>query len=980
MAGMSVIAGLQLDERLRVGRFPVVGRLSEDGLGLVYLAKSLSGLHLTVRVISPAVAGSPRIRGRLAREIHAAAAVASPFTVRIVDADMAGPEPWVAAEYVPGPTMELAVTEQGPLEPGRLLVAAAALASGLRDIHRAGLVHRDLQPSRVILGTDHARISDLGAAVSGLEALAATGGLISSPDYLSPEQADLEEVSAATDIFGLGAVLTFAATGRGPFGSGPPPEVLSRIVNDAPNLTGVAERIRPLLTRCLAKRPAERPSGAELLEQVYALANREAAPDIAVLIRQMATTATASRVAPLSAPSASPASGADSGKAANLSQAGTQPGLDLEIHESIVGLYGAAQSSYGAAESNGRRAPQIPPSPSGNGAAAWLPPGSLGGEFLSPGVGMPGGMPGVGYSSSAADHADYSVLPASQQFGALASDADTRSSGQEARLSSAYPAPAAPNAPALASLPVLAAPQSAPTSSEYRPAITAYTPSAAASLGRGTAVSERGQGKEAADFRFLMGDLPERAPVGARISLLVRITQIGVPGSALLKKFHVPPGGTTVTITVSAPGLIPLGDLEQDLDVPSADDSEPVRFGFKAGQTGLHSVDVRAFAAGTCLGELALQISVESGAPLKEGRLRTAVMTGLAAEPGEVTLQVSRTAGGYSFQLLSEELHRAEPVDLLAGDPAHLVAKIAAELKMMARGKTPYSSPVHARNRLRALGAELWADVVPEAIRRQFWAQRNRIELFSIASDINTMPWELIYPVDLDNEDGFLVEQFPVVRRVYGQSRARSLRLDSGAAYVVPPRSPTFALDEVAALRGILPAEVTDRGIQGDLAEVFGLLDAMPSVLHFAGHSAFTDEAGSVISLEGGPLRPDDLAYARQKRAFAAVSPLIFLNGCRTASEIAGFTQMNGWAEKFMGAGAGAFIGSLWAVRSSSAKLFAEEFYRSLVHRRQSLGMASLQARRAIAADDGDPTWLAYTVYGNPSASIERLQTDWNGE
>jgi hypothetical protein len=270
-----------------------------------------------------------------------------------------------------------------------------------------------------------------------------------------------------------------------------------------------------------------------------------------------------------------------------------------------------------------------------------------------------------------------------------------------------------------------------------------------------------------------------------------------------------------------------------------------------------------------------------------------------------------------------------------------------------------------------SLGTTLWADVVPDAIREQFWAQRDRIRLFTIASNIDTVPWELLYPVDLDNENGFLVEQFPVVRRVYGQGRARALRLDKGAGFIVPPKSPANAMDEVAAVLGILPAGVAHRGTKADLAAVLELLDAVPSVLHFAGHNAFTDEAGSLISLDGGPLRPGDLSYAKQKRAFEAVSPLVFLNGCRTAGEIPGFTQMNGWAKEFMGAGAGAFIGSLWAVRSSSARLFAEEFYRALVRDRQPLGAASLQARHAIAADEGDPTWLAYTVYGNPSASFE---------
>ncbi len=537
--------------------------------------------------------------------------------------------------------------------------------------------------------------------------------------------------------------------------------------------------------------------------------------------------------------------------------------------------------------------------------------------------------------------------------------------------SSSYATPVAPfTPPATAS--ASAAPEFAPAYAA--PGFALYAPVQPVARSAGAAPpARRTADADGSVSRFLTGILPERAPVSARISLLVQVTRTDFPGSARLKQFDVPPGGATVTVTVSAPGLIPLGDLEQDLAVPSASDSEPVRFGFMAGRQGLHSVTVRAFVGGTCVGELALQVSVESGAALEEGRPQTAAMAGLAAEPGEVTLQVSRTAGGgYSFQLLSEALYPMVLIDRLAGDPARVVAKIAAELKAMASGRSPYATAVHARHRLRALGTELWADVVPEAVRRQFWAQRGRIELFTIASDMDTVPWELIYPVDLDNEDGFLVEQFPVVRRVYGQGRTRSLRLDSGAAYVVPPRSPADALDEVTALRGILALDAADRGVQESLDEVFGLLESMPSVLHFAGHNAFTDEAGSVISLNGGPLRPDDLAYARQKRAFAAVSPLVFLNGCRTAGEIAGFAQMNGWADKFMGAGAGAFIGSLWAVRSSSAKLFAEEFYRSLVQHGQTLGASSMRARQAIAADTGDPTWLAYTVYGNPSAQIDR--------
>ena len=144
-------------------------------------------------------------------------------------------------------------------------------------------------------------------------------------------------------------------------------------------------------------------------------------------------------------------------------------------------------------------------------------------------------------------------------------------------------------------------------------------------------------------------------------------------------------------------------------------------------------------------------------------------------------------------------------------------------------------------------------------------------------------------------------------------------------------------------------------------------------MLHFAGHHTFTDETGSLISLDGGPLRPSDLSYARQRRAYGATRPLVFLNGCRTAAEIPGFTQMTGWASEFMGAGASAFIGSLWPVRSAAAQVFAAEFYRALVGSGETpgetLGAASLRARKAIAADE-------YYSSGFPICELAAAQRD----
>jgi hypothetical protein len=474
--------------------------------------------------------------------------------------------------------------------------------------------------------------------------------------------------------------------------------------------------------------------------------------------------------------------------------------------------------------------------------------------------------------------------------------------------------------------------------------------------------------------RHLAVDLPEQAPARSRVTLLVRITpaEPGQGSSAELRPMDVPPEGRDVTITVSAPGLVPLSDLEQDLHVPQAGDSDPVRFGFRADRVGLHTVTVRAFAGGTFVGELAMQMSVEVGAALEEGSTQIADMGPLASEPGEVTLQVGRTDDDrFSFQLIGDALFPVELSRRLAGDPSDVVAAIVDELRAMAGGTSPFTTPALIRNRLQNLGAQLWADAVPETIRRQFWEQAANIRSFTIASDMDTVPWELLYPVDGDNDNGFLVEQFPVVRRVYGQGRTRTIPL-ADAAYVVPPGSPTNASQEVEAVQALLGAGVANRGVLTRLDELIALLASAPSVLHFACHNQFNQTTGSAVSLDGGPFRPGDLAMAVQRRGLAAASPLVFFNACRTAGEIPGLVRMMGWAKQFMAAGAGAFLGSLWAVRSSSARTFADAFYQEFVTRREPLGVASLKARQAITADDGDPTWLAYTVYGNPAASIGR--------
>ncbi|HEX4092272.1 MAG TPA: serine/threonine-protein kinase [Trebonia sp.] len=248
------------------GPYRLLGRLGAGGMGEVYLARSPGGRPVAVKVIRPELATDPGFRARFAREVAAARTVSGIFTAPVVDADTEAARPWLATAYVAGPSLAEAVAQRGPLPPGVVLTLGAGLAEGLQAIHAAGLVHRDLKPSNVLLADDGPRVIDFGIArAADGTGITQTGTVLGSPGFLSPEQAEGKSVGPASDVFSLGAVLSYAVVGQGPFGEGSPASLAYRVVNSDPNLAGVPAQLRPLLERCLAKDPVGRPTAGELL-------------------------------------------------------------------------------------------------------------------------------------------------------------------------------------------------------------------------------------------------------------------------------------------------------------------------------------------------------------------------------------------------------------------------------------------------------------------------------------------------------------------------------------------------------------------------------------------------------------------------------------------------------------------------------------------------------------------------------------------
>jgi len=268
---MNMWKELQPGDPQAIGPYRIRGQLGVGGMGRVFLGVSEGGRPVAVKVVRPDLAADPEFRTRFRREIAIARKVSSQFTAPVIDADVDSPAPWLATSFVAGPSLADAVSQHGPLPVRAVLELAAGLAEGLRAIHAAGIVHRDLKPSNVLLAPDGPRVIDFGISRAiEASALTHTGIVVGSPGFMSPEQAEGSEVGPPTDIFSLGAVLAYAATGEGPFGTGSTPALVYRVVHNPPSLDRVPAEVRPLIDRCLAKHPSQRPTARELLAETAA--------------------------------------------------------------------------------------------------------------------------------------------------------------------------------------------------------------------------------------------------------------------------------------------------------------------------------------------------------------------------------------------------------------------------------------------------------------------------------------------------------------------------------------------------------------------------------------------------------------------------------------------------------------------------------------------------------------------------------------
>lgn len=274
---MTAHQGLAEGDPRRIGRYRILARLGAGGMGKVFLARSPGGRLVAIKVVRAELADDPQFRQRFAREVAAARRVNSFFTAGVVDADPEGSPPWLATAYVAGVSLGEAITAHGPWAEPSVRALGAGLVEALETIHAAGVVHRDLKPSNVLLAPDGPRVIDFGISLAAEDtALTQTGSAVGTPGFMSPEQLTGASVGPASDVFALGAVLGYAGTGAGPFGTGSAHGVNFRAVYEPPHLDGLTPALHTLVSRCLAKEPERRPSVAELLDL---LAERDEAVD-----------------------------------------------------------------------------------------------------------------------------------------------------------------------------------------------------------------------------------------------------------------------------------------------------------------------------------------------------------------------------------------------------------------------------------------------------------------------------------------------------------------------------------------------------------------------------------------------------------------------------------------------------------------------------------------------------------------------------
>ena len=493
-----------------------------------------------------------------------------------------------------------------------------------------------------------------------------------------------------------------------------------------------------------------------------------------------------------------------------------------------------------------------------------------------------------------------------------------------------------------------------------------------------------GGGMDGGAGQSLLAEFPEKVQLGATASLIVSLVREFVPGASLAVNL---PQGSEIDLVVQARrGFVLEGPAEGKLVITGEEEGMPLQFKLRSTSPGPGQVRVLAFHTGRPLGMITLSpVVVESAAEVSSGpQTREATLAPATVrvpdlsllileskDQGETVLSLRLTSAdpslGYNLRPFGPIRLRSEPYGYFQGFFKDIESLPIQSVQDKAK----------VEQRLAAKGASLFEQLVPEDLRGILWKLRTRITSVQVQSEEPWIPWELckLYGKSAESdeiEDGpFFCEAFQLTRWIPGQAQVPQLRVKK-LALVVPDDS---RLPFAAAERDhMLSLKTGERAVESIPATFLDVQAALASGLydawHFSGHGSFRNEPQperSAMILQGGDkLTPEDLSG--RVANLGKPHPLVFLNACQIGQSGMGLTGMGGWASRFLKAGAGGFLGAYWSIYDEPALNFAKAFYDRLFAG-DPVGKAAREARLAIKGT-GDPTWLAYTVFADPMASV----------
>jgi hypothetical protein len=384
-----------------VGEFHLRARLGSGGMGRVYLGYSPAGRTVAVKVVRPELAGDPEFSRRFAREVEVAKAVGGMYTAPVVAAGLDDDPPWLATAFVAGPSLAELVGRHGPLPRSAVWRLAAGLTEALQAVHACGLVHRDLKPANVLLALDGPHLIDFGISRAlDSSSLTQTGIVVGTPGYMAPEQAEGQKTGPSSDVFSLGALLAFAATGKPPFGHGSAAAVLYRLVSGKPDLEGLPSDLRGAITACMTKDPGKRPALPELSSLIakhgpglsWSQSGSFWPSEVAGFIRASQPDLEQAEDRTLAATGAAPGGTPPAGGTAALGEAASPARPARDGKTRLAG--NAASTGNGGAPAGAASPPRYRQGAPGHrpGMPGYGPPPGYG----APGYGAPGASPGYG--------------------------------------------------------------------------------------------------------------------------------------------------------------------------------------------------------------------------------------------------------------------------------------------------------------------------------------------------------------------------------------------------------------------------------------------------------------------------------------------------------------------------------------------------------------------------------------------------------